>query len=368
MFFKDFRKLKTENPKPLNIHTFDGSDSPYHPSVIFNEEGYSGYKYIMSETPFYLSLPADGDNYRDQYECPSIHFSNDGVNWIEEIENPIDNLTEEEKKNRDYFSDPDLVETSDGLEIWYRINRRYGNEHNQDNILLLRKKSKDGIHWGGREIIADLSSNDEKDGLGRIVVSPTLLCNDGKYKMWFVDNIHRRNTELCFSESLDGGHKWSKRIVVQLNGMQIRPWHIHVMKEDVLWLTIYDHNSITLWKGESDTEFNFCKTLLRPSGIIGQFYSHDLYRACLAKIEGGKYRLYFSADDMFKSYIGFMEGNTPESLSIISQDGKNNYFPLHRYLNLMLKTKYAIYKKKVTYYVKRLWPKTKEIIKKNVKN
>ena len=85
-------KLRPYNQKPLEINTFDGSNSPYHPSVLYFENGWNGYKYWMAETPF----SPQSKPYEDRNECPSIHVSNDGINWTEIIKNPIDDLTEKE--------------------------------------------------------------------------------------------------------------------------------------------------------------------------------------------------------------------------------------------------------------------------------
>jgi len=89
-------ELQGCNQKPLEIQTFDGSDSPYHPSVIYSSEGWNGYHYMMSETPFYFGLPSVGDDYRDQYENPSIHYSNDGISWTKCLQ-PLDSLSKEQK-------------------------------------------------------------------------------------------------------------------------------------------------------------------------------------------------------------------------------------------------------------------------------
>ena len=43
--------------------------------------------------------------------------------------------------------------------------------------------------------------------------------------------------------------------------------------------------------------------MLTPSNTIGSFYKRDLYRACLVKAND-VFRLYFSADDGYKTYIG----------------------------------------------------------------
>ena len=63
-FIKYIRNYKG----PLNISTPDGSKQPYHPSVLYFEGGWCGYKYWMAYTPFPIgALP-----YRDRWEYPCI--------------------------------------------------------------------------------------------------------------------------------------------------------------------------------------------------------------------------------------------------------------------------------------------------------
>ncbi len=85
---------------PLKIVTPGNINQPYHPSVLFFENGFEGYKYWMAESPYPIRsiLP-----YRDRWETPCIHFSNDGKKWESIKDNPIDDLTEEEIKNKYYF-------------------------------------------------------------------------------------------------------------------------------------------------------------------------------------------------------------------------------------------------------------------------
>ena len=42
-------RLHKYNQSPLNIETFDGSNSPYHPSVLYSSDGWGEYHYIMSD-------------------------------------------------------------------------------------------------------------------------------------------------------------------------------------------------------------------------------------------------------------------------------------------------------------------------------
>lgn len=357
VIYMGWKKLTRYNQSPLYIKTFDGSNSPYHPSVLYKENGFAGYNYIMSETPFYLSLPNDGENYRDQFECPSIHFSNDGIYWEETIPNPISTLTDEQRNNRDYYSDPDLIMTPVGIECWYRINRRYGDIHKQDNISLLRKKSKDGITWSHEEEIINLELFGESTVLGKIVISPAVIYDEGKYKLWFVDNISPSKTcarNICYAECDTYLKRWECGEKIKMNGLDISPWHIHVCKDkNIFWLIVYDKNNISLWKGQSETSFSFIRTLLRPSKSIGSFFSHSLYRACLVKINEGKYRLYFSGNDLFKTYIGIMEGDSPENLSLTSVNNAHfRSFP--PYVVILMKTKYTETYKKLAYYILRI--------------
>lgn len=346
LFIYGWESLKPYNQSPLVINTFDGTNSPYHPSVINIESYFPGkYKYMMSETPFCFSRPSFGEDYRDQYECPSIHYSSDGVIWEELFNNPIDSLNQINIKDRDYFSDPDLVVTPGGIECWYRINRRYGKETNQENISLLRKVSLDGVNWTEREELVNCEIQDSDKGIGRIVISQGVLYENG-YKCWYIDNIHLGREEVCYSffDELKG--MWSDKKGVRLKGPKTTPWHLHIMKDgDAYWLTLYDHKNISIWRGTSELEFDYVKTVLTPCNRTGSFYSHNLYRACLIKICDNRWRLYFSADDMFKSYIGIMEGDSPSSLKVVSADGKQHIF-LKEFLPLVLKTRITILNKK----------------------
>ena len=312
-------RLQKYNQHPLNIRTFDGSNSPYHPAVLYFENGWNGYKYWMAETPFSPGCKP----YRDRNECPSIHVSNDGTSWIEIIQNPIDDLTEQEIKELDYFSDPHLVFVEDRIECWYRISRRHGKISNHGNIELVKKVSYDGIHWKEREVMVDFINGTSL--LGCIVVSPAILFQNNEYRMWYVNreqirpNDEVRQRELHHSTSRDG-KLWKKSSKCVLIGKNVEPWHIDVNFIDGrFWLTCYDYNDITLWSSDDGINFTFLKTLVQSS-VNGSFYGRGLYRAVL--IKDNTYKLYFSANNISKTSIGLMEGITPEELTIKSPTNK----------------------------------------------
>lgn len=303
-----FVNLQPYNQKPLEIKTFDGSDSPYHPSVLYFKKGWNGYKYWMAETPFSPQCKP----YEDRNECPSIHVSNDGINWSEIIKNQIDNLTEKEIEELDYFSDPHLVFVNDHIECWYRFTHRHGKKEKYDDLQLVRKCNKDGVNWSRREVMVNLATNEGKS-LGNMVVSPAIIHKNGKYRMWYVNSESRIYRELSYSESVDG-KEWTIQKKCVLIGQKNMPWHIDVNYiYGKYYLVSYDLKDITLWESNDGITFNYHKKILEPS-VTGSFYSYSLYRACI--IEDGKYSIYFSAHDSLKTYIGLIQGTNVNNLKI----------------------------------------------------
>lgn len=315
-----WHRLQNCNQKPLDIKTFDNSNSPYHPSVFYFKEGWNGYKYWMAETPFSPSCKP----YRDRNECPSIHVSNDGIIWSEISKNPIDDLTEKEVANLDYFSDPHLVFVKDRLECWYRKSDRHSKTDNHGNVTLNRKTTYDGKNWTEREILVDFKTG--KSPLGKMVVSHSVIYTNSKYHIWYVDREHNitggdMQREILYSISIDG-KDWSVTNRCTLSGKETNPWHIDVNFIDgTFWLICYNYTDLTLWSSSNGIDFTYIKTILSPASI-GSFYSNGLYRAVLIKDD--KYKLYFSADNYFKTFIGIMEGDDPTSLKIVS--GKMGQF------------------------------------------
>lgn len=331
--FDNWIKLQQCNQSPLEIHSFCEKDSPYHPSVLYFEQPVNEYSYWMVETPFPNLKP-----YSDRWECPSIHASNDGIHWTEPAQNPITDLNEEEIKNLDYYSDPHLIITGPSrFECWYRLTRRHGIvENHSEEVMLMRQTSNDFTTWSSPELLLTLSpSCDENKGVGRMVVSPAIIYRDSTYQMWYVDRQgDKTQARVAFSTSADGKN-WSDKRTCMLRGeggVNIIPWHIDVtILDNTYWLVIYDtlNPNLSLWHSSDGIVFDYVKTLLRPSHIPGSFYSDWLYRSCLIKAEG-KYYLYFSAFNYYSTYIGLMAGDSPESLEVVSVDGKpfTNFFKM----------------------------------------
>ena len=86
----------------LTIPTYDGSNQLTHPKVLYFANGWHGYHYWMSMTPYPYTM--------DRYENPSIVVSNDGEKWVVPIglKNPISGLPVDVKIGG-HYSDPHLV-------------------------------------------------------------------------------------------------------------------------------------------------------------------------------------------------------------------------------------------------------------------
>lgn len=347
--WRDFSK--SYNQAPLQICTFEGSQSPYHPSALFFPEGWSGHRYYLIETPFCSALPLRGKNYRDRYECPSFHVSEDGLHWSEPSRNPIADLSADQVHARDYYSDPHLVYRDGRIECWYRLTERHGNYDLHTDVSILRKYTTDGVLWTREEQLAHLSATHP---LGAMVISPAVMYRGGKYHIWYVAGIDgQRDVAYATSENATD---WTPAKHCRLRGYTINPWHIDVAHIDgVFWLIVFDRIDLSLWRSEDGETFDYVKSLLLPSHVIGSFYYKDFYRACLIKADG-LYRLYFSADDSLKTSIGVMEGTSPDDMRLISVDGRP-YRTYPQFVRQYIRTKYNYYvgrvKRLVYLYVKR---------------
>mgnify|MGYP001073761872 FL=1 len=314
LFFKKY------SFSPLHIETFDGSNQPYHPSVIYRKSGWNGFKYWMVLTPY----PMEKLPYKDRWECPCIYCSNDGLSWNvpDGFCNPLDDLVDEEISSKDFFSDPHLILRDTILECWYRISHNYNDER---DTYVLRKCSDNGYVWSEREILFNPKDRNSVEKLGDMVRSPAIIYA-GMYRMWYVDNKKNKgNRNLCYTSSVDG-KKWENRIICNLSGKQINPWHIDVSLIDGLYyLLIYDLYDLTLWTSDNGIDFVFKQILLRPSLKYGNFYSDGLYRSVLVKTEKD-YRCYFSAFDDKKTYIGLMKGKSITQMKVVSCSKQNYNF------------------------------------------
>ena len=332
------------NQAPLTIRTFDGLDDPYHPSVSYFPQGWNGYRFWMTESPFSLEAVP----YRDVNEIPSIHVSQDGIHWEEPpgLINPIVSMSREDVDKLDYYSDPHIVMRDNTMEVWYRKTERHGEVGNHEDVSLRKVCSTDGVHWSDEIIINKPQQEGSHACVPGLFLCPTLLWNTDGYTMYAVRYRNSENAGSVVVTHSRDGNTWSDEKLCHLEGAPCQPWHIDVQCYDgVYWLVVYDRNRdvISLWKSTDGINFAYVRELLRPSHVRGSFYRCALYRACLVRVES-RYYLYFTASDIWDTYIGIMVGDSPESLEIISVDGEDRgvweyAYERYRYAARILKYK-----------------------------
>lgn len=303
----------------LDIQTPDGSNQPYHPSVLFFENAWNGWEYWMAFTP----MPIGAKPYTDRWECPCVVVSHDGINWCYPGEKRyLDDLNQVQIADMDYFSDPHLVydKEKDKLYLYYRLSEGKG-KHDKKRITLYRKDTSDGITWSERKkVIYDEIVMEDKP------TSPAIMKNSSNnYQMWYVAEGSRKYKHSVYHVSSTDGIHFSKREKVKLAN-EVDPWHIDCQNIDGKYYMVafsFDEK-LTLLSSMDGMDFEFVKVLIGASNQLGSFYRIGIYRSCLVK-DNGSYKLYLSAKSGSRVSIGLMEGNNLIDLHIKSVNTKVKY-------------------------------------------
>ena len=284
--------IDIEIPKGLPNH-------PWHPSVVYVANGWNGHRWWMVETPF---PPFDVKPYKDRWELPCVHYSDDGVHW-KSAGAPIDDLTEAQIASHSYHSDPHLVLKDGVLYCYYRLM-----EDHDARTTIIRKQSTDGRHWSEREIIQVDSRKSIVDR--QEIISPAIVWTGEKWRMYYVDDTFTnlgRGIQMAESEyGIHFEHKGSA-----WEQQDVKPWHIDVQLIDgIYYLLVHDvdNRTLTIYNSKDGLTWNNGKELLKASKRLSDYWSQQLYRACLV-MANNRMQVYFSATDGMASYIGLMRQN-----------------------------------------------------------
>lgn len=212
--------------KITEINTFDGSGSLTHPSVLYFENGFNGYKYWMAYTPY--------NNCDISLENPCIAVSKDGIDFVEfpNLINPLLPILLKGNPKK-YYNDPNLVFTN-CLELWYRYTVEYSNG-NMENYVY-RITSKDGLNWTCPQLILK-----ETNDMNRYM-SMTVLYENNCYKMYYVNKY----LQLIKIKSRDL-KKWTKARIINIPTNNI--WHGEVKYTNGIYYLLYIDKNYNL---------NFC--------------------------------------------------------------------------------------------------------------
>ena len=311
-------KKKTERfsnaEYPLSIRTYEGYNQVVHPDVKYFSNPWNGYRYWMAYTPYPWT--------NDFYENPSIVASKDGVEWVtpEGLVNPLDEVTQSENDAGIHLSDTALVynDNTDALECWYR----WTDEANRKEKFF-RRTTTDGVNWTPKELVY------EKDD---ILVSPSIVFEDGKYKMWAVASYEGYKIIKTETTTPNMVSSWSAETIIPVtykdDGRQGTIWHIHIYKEsnNLYHLTWNEKTGSIFWATSTDgNSFENCIEIIKPSKGEGRWDNVHLYRPTLTKVDE-LYRFYYSALGLSPGRwnVGLVEGKSMETLyssQLINSEG-----------------------------------------------
>lgn len=263
--------------------TYDGSGQATHPKLLYFPNGWNGYRYWLSYTPYPAMNAAD--------ENPCIVVSNDLKSWKvpKGLHNPISGVPADVKEGG-HYSDSELVMHGSTMELWYRYNE--GDRETKRPVYSMdyyyRRTSTDGIHWSSAELMQTSKTS---------LLSLAILYRNNEYQFWYVNCYSR----LMYAVSRDGCH-WTDTQPCQIQLTSgYTPWH-----QDVIY---YNDKYYLLQTGKYQPKYSFALFLSESSDGLHfspgtPFYPSDnsvilhktwLYRSTMVPLNDGTF-------DMIVSY------------------------------------------------------------------
>jgi hypothetical protein len=282
---------------PLTTPTYDTSGQMVHQKVLYSVTPWNGYRWWMGNTPY--------PNANNQYENPCLLASTDGTTWVVPagLTNPITDLTAEQIAAGAFHSDPCIVMNGNTMEFWYRF---YSGTATHI-LTILRKTSTDGITWSAEETLFTDSTF--------YAVSPSVIYENGIYRMWFVDT--QDGYKVKYAESADA-KVWSvaRTLAIELDPLY-RFWHLDVIHTDryeiVVSCTLISsgNEEIFYTSSEDNTKFTKAIKIIPLNTVAGSFDAGKVYMGCLVKV-GSMYYCYYSAQSVANVWrVGRTQGNSP---------------------------------------------------------
>jgi hypothetical protein len=266
----------------LTVPSYDGSNQVTHPKVLYFANGWHGYRYWMSMTPYPYT--------DDDYENPSIVVSNDGNNWSVPagLRNPISGVPADVKIGG-HYSDSHLVMRDNVMELWYRYNpgTPKSRRPNYCSNIYYKKTSTDGVHWSAAKYLANFGGDGH--------LSMAINYENGMYKSWYTTF----NGHLLFSESSDSVH-WSSPVVASVSlPAGYAPYHQDMIKVGSQYCLLQcaekasNYTFAEFFASSSDgIHFSNVKRIY-PSANTALWNNVSLYRSSMFE-KDGKLEMYFA--------------------------------------------------------------------------
>lgn len=278
---KDFLALKNTYNLSL-IPTYDGSNQSTHPKLLYFPNGWNGYKYWMSITPYQNTI--------DRYENPCIVTSNDLKTWVvpKGEKNPVSGIPVDVKYGG-HYSDSQLLMVGNTMQLWYRYNK--GDKKTKHVVYspdyYYRITSTNGINWSKPQLMHSSKWS---------LMSLAIIYKNGQYQFWYTncakhlmyavskDGINWANTTQCDIKLPKGYTPWHQDIVFYNN----RYYLLQTAKK----LPQY---SFSLYLSESSDGVHFTPgTAFYPSSNPTILHRTWLYRSTFVPVESGLFQMVIS--------------------------------------------------------------------------
>ena len=265
------------------LSTYDGSGETIHPSVVYFENGWNGYKYWMANTP----LPGSQAN-PSAFENPCIWASNDGVAWVlpNGLINPI-----VPTPYTGFNSDTDMIfdATSNKLYVIWK--------ENSNGARIKMISSSDGVIWGDiKTVLTPIADETE-------CISPSIIKVGSVFFIYYVyyltsaSDLTKRGIRRVSSGTIDGIYGNRQEIVAPRTQRRAW-WHMDVERINGAFIIVASesHESSTgdIFTLSSIDGIDF---KLDSSPLITPTQNFDMngcYRPSIIKV-GSDYFIYYSA-------------------------------------------------------------------------
>ena len=297
--------LLTNSKSKLNLKSvYVGADSKYpnsayHPKLIDMGEKWNGYRYWLSYTPYPKAM--------DKYENPTIVGSNDLINYSEI--KFCEGIPSNYKASVRYNSDSELVYNPDKnrLELFWRYT-----DFEKNYMALYMRYSYDGSRWSGRTPVYETYELKKQD-----MVSPTIVYENGTYRVWYVNGYRVWYRELK-------NNVWSDSVAINLSyPVTTYTWHIDVEKINGRYELMAcsttnksdrRHMSIYYSASADGFEWDEAQVVLKPSADTSSWDGGGLYRSAFIYTNGNYIVLYSGRNDSEDFGTGLVFGKSMSEL------------------------------------------------------
>ncbi len=198
------------------VPTYDGSNEPTNPALVYAPCGWNGYTYWMAMTPF------PGGN--QSLENPSIVASNDGSSWV--VPAGLTNPLAANPGGGGYNNDPELLLVGSTMMLYYQVTMPSA----ADTIKL--RTSTNGTTWTTAQTVLTLPN---------YVMSPAFVYDNGTYYMWYVTSPLGcpSTTQSVSLRTSSDGVNWGAATAVTIACPTVLPFEFEIHKSGALFQMVY---------------------------------------------------------------------------------------------------------------------------------